>query len=105
MVLGTVVPDLPVQIGQVREIAAAHQGTVNVVGVGSSDSGAAIKGFADDVPGVTHLTDEQGEIWRHFKVTEQSSFVLLDAAGATVLSVGYGGTADVAPAVDDLAQQ
>jgi len=90
------------QIGQVRNIAAAHQGTVNVVGVGSLDGGEAIKRFARDVPGVTHLTDEQGAIWRHFAVTEQSSFVLLDGAGTTVMSVGYGGSADIAATVDDL---
>lgn len=90
------------QIPQVQEIAKAHGADANVIGVGSLDGGAAIKTFADSAPGITHLTDESGEIWRHFSVQQQSSFVLLDAAGEVVLKAGYGGSDELGQRVDEL---
>ena len=95
-------PGCPVcrgQIGQVQRIARDNQGKVNVVGVGSLDSAKAISRFAADVPGMTHLSDESGAVWRHFEITQQSSFVLLDARGTKVYSVGYGGSDDLAKRV------
>lgn len=90
------------QIPQVQDIATAHPTDVNVIGVGSLDGGAAIKTFADSAPGITHLTDESGAIWRHFSVQQQSSFVLLDEAGGVVLTAGYGGSDELGQRVDEL---
>ena len=87
------------QIDQVQRIARKNEGKVNVVGVGSLDGAKAISGFAADAPGMTHLSDESGAVWRHFEVVQQSSFVLLDAKGAKVYSVGYGGSDDLADRV------
>jgi thiol-disulfide isomerase/thioredoxin len=87
------------QIGQVQRIARDNEGKVNVVGVGSGDSTKALSRFAADVPGMTHLSDVSGAVWRHFEVTQQSSFVLLDAKGTKVYSVGYGGSDDLAKRV------
>jgi thiol-disulfide isomerase/thioredoxin len=83
------------QIRQVQEVARDYAGEVAVIGVGSLADAAAIKAFAADVPGPTHLVDESGAIYRHFEVVQQSSFVLLDAEGRTVWSVGYGGSDDL----------
>ena len=41
------------------------------------------------------LVDEKGSVWRHFDITEQSSFVLLDAQGDEVYRSGYGGGDDL----------
>jgi thiol-disulfide isomerase/thioredoxin len=90
------------QIPQVEGVAAEHAGDLNVVGVGSLDSAEAIAGFADDVDAITHLEDVDGELWRRFGVTEQSSFVLLDADGAVVFEAGYGGTDELDARVDDV---
>jgi thiol-disulfide isomerase/thioredoxin len=87
------------QIDQVQRIAHKYEEKVNVVGVGSLDNTKAISGFAADAPGMTHLSDESGAVWRHFEVVQQSSFVLLDAKGAKVFSVGYGGSDDLADRV------
>ena len=83
------------QIPQVEGIAAEHAGELNVIGVGSLDSAEAIADFASDVDEVVHLEDVDGELWKRFGVTEQSSFVLLDADGAVVFEAGYGGTDDL----------
>lgn len=90
------------QIPQVEGIAADHVGELNVIGVGSLDSAEAIKGFADDVDEVVHLEDLDGELWKQFGVTEQSSFVLLDADGTVVFEAGYGGTDGLDARVDDV---
>lgn len=91
------------QIPQVQGIAGEYDGEVNVVGVGSLDDAAAIGEFAGDADGVTHLLDENGEVWARFGIVEQSSFVLLDAEGNEVLRAGYGGTDDLEASVAALA--
>ena len=90
------------QVPQVEALEEEHAGEVNVIGVGSLDSAEAIAEFADDISGVTHLEDVDGELWRRFGVTEQSSFVVLDAEGTVVLEAGYGGTDDLDAEVESL---
>ena len=90
------------QIPQVQDITKTYEDQLQVVGVGSLDGESAIRGFADDAAGPTHLTDEQGKVWKHFGVAEQSSFVLLDAAGTKVFSSGYGGTDGLADRVAEV---
>ena len=90
------------QVPQVEALEAEHAGEVNVVGIGSLDSAEAIAEFADDVSGVTHLEDVDGELWRRFGVTEQSSFVVLDADGTVAFEAGYGGTDDLDAEVESL---
>lgn len=90
------------QIPQVEGLAEEHAGALNVIGVGSLDSAEAIEDFADDVSGVIHLEDAEGELWKRFGVTEQSSFVLLDADGSVVFEAGYGGSEELGARVDDV---
>ena len=91
------------QIDQVQGIARDFEGKVSVIGVGSLDDAKAISRFADDAPGMTHLSDASGEVFRHFRVVQQSSFVLLDADGRMAYEVGYGGSDDLADRVADVA--
>ena len=70
-----------------------------MIGVGSLADAEAIEGFAADAPGLTHLSDDSGAVFRHFEVVQQSSFVLLDAEGRRSWSVGYGGSDDLADQV------
>jgi len=81
-------PTCRAQAGRVETIAKEYAGQVNVVGVGGLADAADIRDFARQVDGPTHLIDEQGAIWRHFNVTAQSTYVILDADGA-VVSEGY----------------
>lgn len=90
------------QIPQVERLAADHDGDVNVIGIGSLDSAEAIGDFAGDVPGVTHLEDVEGELWKRFEVTEQSSFVVLDADGTVTFEAGYGGSDELDAEVQGL---
>lgn len=90
------------QIPQVQDLAQTYGDRVGVVGIGSLDSAEAIADFAGDAGGVTHLEDVDGELWTRFGVAEQSSFVVLDAAGEVVFEAGYGGSDDLSAEVDAL---
>lgn len=96
-------PTCRAQIPQVQDIAKTYADQVQVIGVGSLDGAGAIRGFAEEAAGPTHLTDADGKVWKHFGVAEQSSFVLLDASGKKVFSSGYGGTDGLAERVAEVA--
>lgn len=95
-------PTCRAQVGGVEKIAAEYAGRVNVVGVGGLSDAADIRAFAREVAGPTHLVDEEGAIWRHFGITAQSTYVLLDAAGA-VVGEGFLDNEALATRVADLA--
>ncbi len=77
------------QIPGVGDLASKYQGTVNVVGVGSLDDESAIADFAAKVSkDVTLLSDDEGAVWRHFGVTAQSTYLVLDNDGEQV-ATGY----------------
>ena len=87
------------QIPEVEGYAADHADDLQVIGVGSLDSADAIAAFADEVEGVTHLEDTDGELYRRFGIAEQSSFVLLDESGEVAFETGYGGSDELAAQV------
>lgn len=96
-------PTCRAQISGVGELAETYGDKVNVVGVGSLDEQEAIEGFAAEVsPDVTLLSDPDGAVWRQFGVTAQSTYVVLDEAGAEQAS-GYLDDTELAALVEDLA--
>lgn len=96
-------PTCRAQIDGVGKLAKTYGSDVNVVGVGALDEREAIEGFAEDVsPDVTLLADPDGEVWRHFEVTAQSTYVLLDGDGARI-GAGYLDDAELAAMVADMA--
>ena len=78
------------QSPQVLDLAEEHGEAVNVVGVAGLDELAAMDDFIEmtDTGGLTHLNDESGEVWRHFGITAQSTFAVVDANGV-VTDTGY----------------
>ncbi|WP_073224328.1 redoxin domain-containing protein [Streptomyces sp. NBRC 110465] len=79
-------PKCKAQAAETAKVAAAYQGKANVVGVAGLDTNAAMKDFISDTAtdSFPHLSDEKGEVWKRFKVTEQSRYVILDQTGKTV---------------------
>ncbi|MEP7738974.1 redoxin domain-containing protein [Nocardioides sp. 31GB23] len=55
-------------------------------------------------PAVTNLSDADGSVWRHYGVTAQSTYLVLDADGE-VRAEGYLDEAELAGIVDDLVEQ
>jgi thiol-disulfide isomerase/thioredoxin len=74
------------QSPQVLDLAEEHGDVVNVVGVAGLDEPEAMKDFIEmtDTGSLTHLNDEAGEVWRHFGITAQSTFAVVDKDGVVV---------------------
>ncbi len=82
-----------------------HGDDVAVVGVGAEDDAYAIAEFASEVdPAVTNLSDVDGSVWRHFGVTAQSTYLVLDAEG-DVRGEGYLDEAELADLVEELVDE
>ncbi|QWQ45133.1 redoxin domain-containing protein [Streptomyces sp. YPW6] len=79
-------PKCKAQAAETAKVAAETAGEVNVVGVAGLDKNAAMQDFVADTgtSGFPHLSDEKGDIWKRFEVTEQSRYVILDKDGETV---------------------
>jgi thiol-disulfide isomerase/thioredoxin len=78
------------QASTVTDAIAQYGDRLGVLGIAGMGDNAAMHDFVSDLEAqsVTNLDDESGELWRRFKITEQSTFVLLDRAG-TVVHSGY----------------
>ncbi len=94
-------PTCRAQSTAVRDLAATYDGKVTVIGVGGLDDAGAVRDYAEQVPGVTHLIDPQGTVWRHFRVTAQSSYEVIDSDGE-IIAEGYLDDAALARLVDQL---
>jgi thiol-disulfide isomerase/thioredoxin len=74
------------QADSIGEQAARYGAKLGVVGVAGLGEAGAMRQFVADtkVGAITQLNDEAGVVWRRFKITEQSTFVLIDRAGKVV---------------------
>lgn len=81
-------PTCRAQGPNVSDLARTYDGELAVIGVGGLDNAGAIEDLAERIPHVTHLVDERGDVWRHFRVTAQSTYTVIDADGE-IVSEGY----------------
>ncbi|QOR70871.1 redoxin domain-containing protein [Ruania alkalisoli] len=77
-------PTCRAQIPNMTSLGEQYAGEVNVVGVGGLDTAEAIADLAGDIPNLQHLVDDDGEVWSHFGITYQSTYVVLDSHGEIV---------------------
>jgi thiol-disulfide isomerase/thioredoxin len=98
-------PTCKAQGPETAKVAAQFQGKVNVIGVAGLDKPQAMKDFVTDTKVGTfpNLSDEAGDIWKKFKITQQSFYVILDRDDKTVftgsLPAGKGLAGKVSPLV------
>ncbi|WP_130513005.1 redoxin family protein [Krasilnikovia cinnamomea] len=78
------------QAQSVADLKDTYGDRLAVLGIAGMGDNTAMHRFVADltVGTVPHLDDGQGVLWRRFGVTEQSTYVLLDRAGAVRIS-GY----------------
>lgn len=81
-------PKCKAQGPETAKVAAEFEGKASVVGVAGLDKQAAMKDFVASAKVGTfpNLSDEAGDIWKKFKITEQSTYVVLDKDGRTVFT-------------------
>ncbi|MEU8181608.1 redoxin domain-containing protein [Micromonospora sp. NPDC049044] len=74
------------QAWTVAEIAPRYRDTVPIIGVAGLGEQRAMKEFVTefDLAGTPQIEDRKGALWKRFKVTEQSIFVIIDRSGAIV---------------------
>lgn len=81
-------PTCRAQAPAVSSLAEKHGAEVSILGVGGLADVSDIRDYAQEVDGPIHLIDPDGAVWRHFGVTAQSTYVVLDADGGVVVE-GY----------------
>jgi len=81
-------PTCRAQAPAVSDLAEEYDGRVAVIGVGGLDSEAAIRDLAAQIPHVTHLVDDEGAVWQHFRVTAQSTYAVIGGDGE-IKAEGY----------------
>ncbi len=86
----------------VQSLAEKYGDDVSVVGVGGLSDEDAITDYAEEVTGFTQLVDPEGAVWRTLGVEAQSTYLVLDSAGATV-EQGYLDDDALVAVVDELA--
>ncbi|MGW3605987.1 redoxin domain-containing protein [Micromonospora sp. NPDC005161] len=74
------------QAWTVAEIAPRFRDTVPIVGVAGLGEQRAMKDFVTEfeLAGTPQIDDRAGALWRRFKVTEQSTFLIIDRDGKVV---------------------
>jgi thiol-disulfide isomerase/thioredoxin len=95
-------PTCHAQIPTVSGIGEEYAGRVKVVGVGGLDTQRAIERLAGRIEHVTHLVDIEGTVWKHFRVTAQSTYTVIDADGE-IVHEGYLDNGALEDLVADLA--
>lgn len=81
-------PTCRAQAPAVSSLAEKYGAKVSILGVGGLADVSDIRDYAQEVDGPIHLIDPDGAVWRHFGVTAQSTYVILDADGG-VVAEGY----------------
>ncbi len=74
----------------IADIAEEYQGRLGILGIAGMGNNKDMREFVSDleVGAVPHLDDQAGTLWKKFKITQQSWYVLLDRAGE-ITKVGY----------------
>ena len=74
----------------IRDLQEEYGSRLSFLGIAGMGANAEMHQFVKDleVGNVTHLDDGAGKIWKKFKITEQSLYVVLDRTGKK-LSTGY----------------
>ncbi|MCY1138435.1 redoxin domain-containing protein [Actinoplanes sp. Pm04-4] len=74
----------------VRDLQDEFGSRLNFLGIAGMGGNKDMHQFVKDleVSNVTHLDDQAGKIWKKFKITEQSLYVVLDRTGQ-VVTTGY----------------
>ncbi|MEU8333529.1 thioredoxin-like domain-containing protein [Micromonospora sp. NPDC048839] len=74
------------QAWTVAEIEPRYRDTVPIIGVAGLGEQRAMKEFVTefDLGGTPQIDDRKGALWKRFRVTEQSIFVIIDRNGRVV---------------------
>ncbi|WP_267241664.1 redoxin domain-containing protein [Streptomyces sp. PR69] len=97
-------PKCRAQATETTKVAAGFADRANVVGVAGLDQNDAMRDFVSQTGAGTfpHVSDESGEVWKRFKVTQQSVYVILDKDGKETYSGVLPGGKGLAEKIEKL---
>nr|WP_296074142.1 redoxin family protein [uncultured Actinoplanes sp.] len=74
----------------VADLKETYGDRLGIVGIAGMGDNKAMHEFVSDleVGNVPHLDDQAGKLWKRFKITQQSTYVLVDRGG-TIVKTGY----------------
>jgi hypothetical protein len=74
----------------IADLAEKYRGQIGILGIAGMGNNKDMHEFVADleVGAVPHLDDEAGRLWKRFKITQQSWYVLVDRAGE-IVKTGY----------------
>jgi len=74
----------------ISDVAEKYRGRISILGIAGMGNNKDMHEFVTDleVGAIQHLDDQAGDLWKRFKITEQSWYVLVDRAGE-VVKTGY----------------
>jgi thiol-disulfide isomerase/thioredoxin len=86
-------PTCVAEAPDVLDVQQKYAGKVGIVGVAGLDERDNMQPFVDRTKtgGIIHLADPEGKIWKRLEVTQQSTYVLLDASGNVTFRGVIGG--------------
>ncbi|TDO36303.1 thiol-disulfide isomerase/thioredoxin [Kribbella sp. VKM Ac-2527] len=86
-------PTCHAEAPDVLSVQQVYAGRIGILGVAGLDDLNNMQPFVDRTmtAAITHLGDPDGAIWRRFEVTQQSTYVLLDAQGNVTFTGVIGG--------------
>ena len=86
-------PTCMAEAPDVLDIQRTYGSKVGILGIAGLDEKPNMQPFVDRTKtgSITHLGDPGGEIWRRFEVTQQSTYVLIDASGNVSFTGILGG--------------
>ncbi|MEV6599592.1 redoxin domain-containing protein [Actinoplanes sp. NPDC051346] len=78
------------QAMSIADVREEYGDRLNILGIAGMGGNKEMHEFVSDldVGSVPHLDDEPGVLWKKFGITEQSTYVIIDRAGRTVVT-GY----------------
>ncbi|MFC3386933.1 TlpA family protein disulfide reductase, partial [Couchioplanes caeruleus subsp. azureus] len=78
------------QAMSIADVREEYGDRLNILGIGGMGGNEEMHEFVADleVGSVPHLDDEAGTLWKKFGITEQSTYVIIDRTGRTVVT-GY----------------
>lgn len=84
--------------------AAASYKDVAFVGIASLDTESAMREFVQqtDTDGITHLSDEKGEVWAKLGIASQSTFLFMKPDGSTTKATGPLGAEELNAHIEKL---
>ena len=88
----------------VAELKRTYQDNIQFIGIASRGDLTQVKEFIErySVTGLPHVFDEQGDIWRQYKISSQPAWIFTDSNGNQERVIGALSDSEIRKKLEDL---